>query len=108
MTLGLEEILVRCRVERGTLERWITLSWVRPVQDPGGWQFSDTDLARIELICDLHRDLGIAEDAIDIILPLLDQVYTLRSRMRALTDAIGSQPEDVRRAILSRFLPPDL
>lgn len=107
MILGFEEVLMRCRIERGMLERWITLSWVRPVCDPGGWHFSDTDLARVELICDLHRELGIAEDAIDIILPLLDQVYSLRSRMRTLTDAIGSQPEDVRRAILARLTPPE-
>jgi len=73
--LGFEQVMLQCRIERGTLERWITLSWVRPMQGGGEWQFSDTDIARIELICDLHRDLGIAEDAIEVILPLLDQVY---------------------------------
>lgn len=105
--LGFEEVLLQCRIERGTLERWITLSWVRPMQGDGEWHFSDADIARIELICDLHRDLGIAEDAIEVILPLLDQVYALRRQMRALTDALGALPEDVRRDVLARLAPPD-
>ena len=105
--LGFEEVLLQCRIERGTLERWITLSWVRPMQGDGEWHFSDADVARIELICDLHRDLGIAEDAIEVILPLLDQVYALRRQMRALTDALGALPEDVRRDVLARLAPPD-
>ena len=105
--LGFEQVLLQCRIERGTLERWITLSWVRPMQGDGEWHFSDTDIARIELICDLHRDLGIAEDAIEVILPLLDQVYALRRQVRALTDALGALPEDVRRDVLARLAPPD-
>ena len=107
MTLGFEQVLVHCRVERGTLERWITLSWVRPTQGDDGWHFSDADIARIELICDLHRDLGIAEDAIEVILPLLDQIYALRHQMRALTDALGALPEDMRRDVLARLTPPE-
>ena len=105
--LGFEQVLLQCRIERGTLERWITLSWVRPMQGDGDWHFSDADIARIELICDLHRDLGIAEDAIEVILPLLDQVYALRRQVRALTDALGALPEDVRRDVLARLAPPD-
>jgi chaperone modulatory protein CbpM len=38
-----------------------------------------------------------------LVLSLLDQIYTLRRQMNALTGAIGQQPEDVRRAILSRL-----
>jgi chaperone modulatory protein CbpM len=107
MILGFEQALVRCRVERGTLERWITLSWVRPTRGDDGWHFSDADIARIELICDLHRELGIAEDAIEVILPLLDQVYALRRQMRALTDALGALPEETRREVLARLTPPE-
>lgn len=107
MTLGFDQVLMQCRIERGTLERWITLSWVRPIQDDGGWHFSNADIARIELICDLHRELGIAEDAIEVILPLLDQLYAMRRQMRALTEALGTLPEGTRRDILARLEPPE-
>ena len=104
--LRLEDLLPHCRVERRVLERWIALSWVRPLLDDGGWQFSESDVARVELICDLHRDLGVDEDAIDIILPLLDQLYAMRRQMRALSEALGALPEDVRRDLLARLRPP--
>lgn len=101
----IDDVLGRCRIERATLERWVALAWVRPLQGNGDWQFSETDVARIELICDLSRDLAIAEDAIEVILPLLDQLYALRRQVRTLNDAIAQLPEEVRRDLLARLSP---
>jgi chaperone modulatory protein CbpM len=53
------------------------------------------------LICDLRHDLAVDEDTVPVVLSLLDQVYTLRRQLGALTDAVQQQPEDVRRAILA-------
>jgi chaperone modulatory protein CbpM len=101
--MHIAEVIVRCRVERPLLERWIALSWVRPLRAETGWQFSETDIARIELICDLNRDLGIDDEAIEVILPLLDQIYALRHRVRALSDAIAALPEELRSDVLDRL-----
>lgn len=103
MSARLAEVLTRCRIERATLERWIEASWVRPLSDEAGWQFSEADIARIELISDLYRDLGIDDEAMEVVLPLLDQVYALRHRLRTLTEAIGALPEELRRDLLDRL-----
>jgi chaperone modulatory protein CbpM len=62
--------------------------------------FSDLDVARVCLICDLVHDMAVDEETVPLVLSLLDQVYALRRQMNALTGAIQRQPEDVRRAIL--------
>ena len=36
-----------------------------------------------------------------LVLSLLDQVYTLRGQMRAIAQAVESQPEAVRAAIIA-------
>lgn len=101
--LGLEQVVERCRVEHRELESWITLSWVLPVKGDEGWMFSETDIARIELICDLRYDLAIEEDAIGVILPLLDQVHSLRRALRAVTEAVDDLPEPARARMVERL-----
>ncbi len=99
-----DEVLMRCRVERAELEVWIERKWVRPTGDDDEWYFAEQDVARLELICDLIHDLDIDAEALDIILPLLDQVYTLRRSLRAITQAVGELPADSRRHVRDRLL----
>ena len=89
------------RVDRVELTQWVELGWVTPArQGRDEPAFSDVDVARVCLICDLRHDLAIEEDTMPLVLSLLDQVYTLRRQMNALTGAIRQQPEEVRDAIL--------
>ena len=92
--------LVR-RIDRVELTQWIELGWVAPEGRAGAEPtFSDVDVARICLICDLRHDLAVEEETIPLVLSLLDQIYALRRQMNALTGAIRQQPDDVRQAIL--------
>ncbi len=99
-----DEVLIFCGVERAELEVWIEREWVRPTGDDTELYFAEQDVARIDLICDLVRDLDIDLEAVDIILPLLDQVYTLRRSLRAITHAVGELPADSRRQVRDRLL----
>ena len=101
--LRIDEVLLRCRVEEADLGSWIARDWVRPVRQEDGWRFADQDVARIELIFDLVHDLAIDPDAIDVILPLVDQVYALRRSLRAMSRAMEALPEDSRRHVLERL-----
>jgi chaperone modulatory protein CbpM len=89
------------RVDRVELTQWVELGWVAPERrerdEPA---FSDLDVARVCLICDLRYDLAVEEETVPLVLSLLDQIYTLRRQMNALTGAIRQQPEDVRQALL--------
>lgn len=96
----IKDVLVRCRVDRSDLELWIERVWVRPTRVEQDWRFSEEDVARIELICDLVHDMNLQADAVDIILPLIDQVYDLRRSLRAMTQAVGELPADSRRQVL--------
>lgn len=85
------------------LESWIGKGWLRPGEetDPsGGGPFQDIDAARLRLILDLRR-LGVDDDAMLLVLDLLDQIYSLRRRMRVLHEALAAQPPELQRSILS-------
>ena len=85
------------------LERWIAERWVLPESDARGYLFQEVDVARIRLIVDLRHDLAIGEEALPLVLNLLDQVYALRRRLRALCDALETQPPEIRDAVLGRM-----
>jgi chaperone modulatory protein CbpM len=83
------------------LTGWIERGWVRPEPADTGWVFEEIDVARVRLIHDLRHRMALEEDAIPLILSLMDQVYELRGQLRAVLRAVERQPEDVRRAILA-------
>ena len=80
---------------------WIERGWVVPESADSGWVFQDIDIARVRLIHDLRRRMDVNDDAIPLILSLLDQIHDLRGQLRAVLQAVGKQPEAVRRAILA-------
>jgi chaperone modulatory protein CbpM len=99
-----EVVLAVGRADRVEISRWVELGWVAPVGRRGAEPaFSDLDVARLCLICDLRHDLDVDEETMPLVLSLLDQVYTLRRQFAALTGAVQQQPDDIRRAILDRL-----
>jgi chaperone modulatory protein CbpM len=95
-----DEILVRYRsLERRELLRWVEERWVLPERRAETWVFHEVDVARIELIIEIRRDFAIDDEAMPLVLGLLDQVYSLRRQMRRLCDAVAAQPDDVQAAI---------
>jgi chaperone modulatory protein CbpM len=100
MTLH-EVVTLVGRLERVELETWVERGWVQPSQVEPEPAFSELDIARVCLICDLRRDLAVEDETIPLVLSLLDQLYATRRRMNALMDAVRQQPEQVRGAILA-------
>lgn len=81
------------------LRRWIELSWVRPSLESEAYFFSDIDVARVRMICDIRYACDVEEDTMPLVLSLLDQLYATRRTVRQLTDAVAEQPDDIREAI---------
>ena len=81
------------------LAAWIERGWVLPEPADGGWVFHDIDVARVRLIHDLHRQMDVGEDSMSLVLSLLDQIYELRGRLKAVLRAVDAQPEAARAAI---------
>ena len=91
-------------LEEGDVERWIALEWVRADRDADAWIFREIDVARIELILELRDRMDVDENAMPVVLSLLDQLFDARRRMRDLDDALAAlAPEEVRRALAERL-----
>jgi chaperone modulatory protein CbpM len=85
------------------LRRWIAERWVRPESEPQGYLFHEVDVARVRLIRELRYDLAIDEEALPVVLSLLDQIYALRRRLARLQAAIEEQPPELRAALRTRL-----
>src|SRR3954454_22082194 len=90
------------------LVQWVERGWVAPDAADTGLVFREIDVARVRLIHDLRRGMDIGEDAIPLVLSLLDQVYELRSRMKSVLRALESQPQDSPTALFSSGQPSDV
>jgi len=92
-------------VKSSELRAWIEEGWVRPELRRGQPFFREIDVARVRLIRELRRDLAIDSEALPVVLSLLDQLYETRRRLRALSDAIATQPAAVRRTLRVKLRP---
>ncbi|QCO03346.1 chaperone modulator CbpM [Azospirillum argentinense] len=86
-------------LDAAELDRWIDNRWIRPEGRPGAYVFHEIDVARAHLVAEL-RELAIDDEALPLVLSLLDQLYSVRRQMKLLHKAINAQPEEVRRAFL--------
>jgi chaperone modulatory protein CbpM len=102
----LDELLRRVQgLDRRDLMRWVENRWVLPERRDHTWIFHELDVARVELIVEIRQEFAIDEEALPLVLDLLDQVYALRRQLRRMCDAVAAQPQDVQAAI-RRALPP--
>jgi len=90
-------------VAEAEITRWVELTWLRPDGSPGGWVFHEVDVARVRLIAEL-RELHMDEDAMPVVLSLLDQLYATRRRMKLLQQAVDEAAPDAVRARLRILL----
>jgi len=71
------------------LRRWIAEGHVRTDRAADDLVFTEIDVERVRLILELRDPMQVNEEALPIVLSLLDQIYELHRRMRAL----GVEPD---------------
>ncbi|MCZ0960434.1 hypothetical protein [Paracoccus benzoatiresistens] len=81
------------------LHSFIAAHVVTPVVTPGGHAFTEADVARLQLLCDLSDFYDLPPDALHMVMSLIDQLNTARGDMRALIKAVASEPDEVRGRI---------
>jgi chaperone modulatory protein CbpM len=84
MIMRTEEFIAESGVDASALDIWIAAGWLRPASGRGGHEFSEIDVARAQLISDLRGDLGVNDEAVPIVLDLIDQIHGLRRLIRLL------------------------
>ena len=85
-----------------TEPRWtavLSASIVAPVVTPDGPGFRETDVARLQLLCDLAENYGLPEESLKMVMGLIDQLNSMRGDMRALMRAVAAEPDEVRSRI---------
>ena len=93
------------RVQRLTVTRlrvWVAQGWIKPV-DEAAQNYSEADLARAALICNLEDELGFAEEDVPVLLSLIDQIHGLRAELKGLLDALEDLPPDLRATVRMRI-----
>ncbi len=104
--MSFDEYAVVARVRRLTLRElrfWVRQGWLCPSEGEAGPIFDELDIARVRLLCDLRKEMSLPNEAMPVVLNLIDHLHRTRRDLRALTRAIEEQPEDVRHSIVSVF-----
>jgi len=104
MPLSLTEVIAYTRaagleVSEGEVVAFVRQSWVLAAEEPGGWSFDEADAARVKLIVELKRDLEVNDEAIPVVLNLLDQLYGLRQVLEDVRTAVDTLPPALRREL---------
>jgi chaperone modulatory protein CbpM len=86
MTMRTGEFLMQSRLDVQALDAWIEAGWLRPHGSQSSREFSDIDVARARLIGDLRGDLGVNDEAVPVVLDLIDQIHGLRRLVRELVE----------------------
>lgn len=86
-------------VQPAELERWVAEAWLRPERQAGELLFSEIDVARTRLLVELRDELHLDDEALPVVLSLLDQLYAARRRMRLLCEAIEAAGTDLPAAV---------
>ena len=100
MSLSLEEMLARTKVERGQLVAWIEEGWIAPSRDNGSFVFEEIDAARVNFIYELVRDMMIGDEAIPVVLSLVDQLNALRATLKQVLIVAEDLPDPARARIV--------
>jgi chaperone modulatory protein CbpM len=104
--ISFDELIERFKgLDRRELARWVENRWVLPERRDQTWVFHEVDVARVELIFEIRHQFAIDDEALPLVLGLLDQVYQLRRQLRRVCDALAAQPPEVQ-VVIRNALPP--
>ena len=91
---SLDQVLAEVEISRQELELWIEESWILPEREGDSFAFDEVDIARLRLIAELRRDLAVNDDAVPLVLHLIDEVHLLRNCLAALGEAFEQLPPE--------------
>ena len=84
---------------RGRLIAFVEAAVVMPQQADTGLVFRRVDIARLALLCDLSDDLALDEEALALVISLIDQLHDVRQNLHAVMRAVSAEPAEVRTRI---------
>lgn len=96
---------VVARVSRLTVTRlrvYVSHGLIKPEADADP-SYTEADLARAALICNLEDEMGFHEEDVPVLLNLIDQIHGLRQELRGFVEAVEALPPDMRATVRLRI-----
>ncbi len=75
-----------------------------PLHTENGIVFRQVDLVRMELLCELTEHFSLNDDALSIIISLIDKLHSTRGELDCLLTAIKDESGDVRERLGNAIL----
>lgn len=88
-------------LSRADLERWIRASLIEAEMEADHTVLSETQFARVRLVCSLRFDMEVEEETLPVVLDLIDQLHATRERLHRLSQAVLAQDDEVKAAVLT-------
>jgi chaperone modulatory protein CbpM len=85
------------------LSLWVERRWVLPGRDGADIVFTQADRARVRMIVEFRRDLALDDEAIPVVLDLIDRLHAARTELRSVLDAIAELPVEEQRRVFRRI-----
>lgn len=106
MTAPLSEAELCARIAALTPDRLLHyrhLQIIVPMETVEGPRYRDIDVRRITFLCELTDDLDLEEDALVIVMSLLDQLHGSRTQLAAVMQALADEETPVKARIFGRL-----
>lgn len=99
MRRTVEEVLAAVEISRPDLELCIEENWILPEREGDELAFDDVDLARLRLIAELRRDLAVNDEAVPLVLHLVDQLHFMQNCLDVVGQALQELPQEHRSGV---------
>lgn len=102
MTEFFSETEVFLALPRLTLPRltaFVAAGIVLPSRAETGMIFRRIDLARLELLCELVEEFDLNDDALGLVINLVDQLHAARRDLGAICAAVAEEDASIRARI---------
>ena len=94
-----EAITAVSRLDDVRLVSYLNAEIVTPLQTADGPIFRKLDIVRLELVCELSDQFDLQDDALAVVMSLVDQLHGARAELRSLLDALSEEPQEVQDRI---------
>jgi chaperone modulatory protein CbpM len=99
-----EAIAAVALLTRPLLTAFVRAEIIVPVQAEGGVYFRQVDIVRMELLCELHEQFDMNEDALAMVISLIDQLHEVRLELRSVLQAVEAETDDVQQRIAAALM----
>lgn len=95
-----EEVVASvARLTHSRLISFVEAEIVTPLHTETGLAYRQVDLVRLELLCELSEDFNLENDALGVVISLIDQLHGVRAELRTVLLAIELEKTEVRTRI---------